>query len=41
MELAPGKGVWVWLAVASDRTEEHRGLRVSQQCPVPLGGLPH
>ena len=34
MEVAPGKGVWVWVAVASDRTEEHRGLRVGQQCPV-------
>ena len=29
MEPAPGQGVWVWLTVASDRTEEDRGLRVS------------
>ena len=34
MELAPGKGMWQRLAVASDRREEHRSLRVSQRFPV-------
>jgi hypothetical protein len=29
MELALGKGLWPTPAIASDRNEEHRGLRVS------------